>query len=451
MSAPAKPLSFWRLAAYAAPGFSLALLISPFPALLMAFYTTHTAATTAGVATIVLFARILNGVIDPPIGFLSDRTNTPWGPRKPWLIAGALFSIFAFWAAYMPDATAGDVRFAFAIVAFYLAHSLIDTPYRTWSGEIATDYAERSRLAGAATFTLLIGGVVFLAIPEVLARTGVLRSAELDRSAMAILGAVGMVLMPLCVLWAVSVAPKGEVTRGERYSLGDMRTIFTRNGPFRRFIAADFASQVGWAVSYALLAILLNDYFGFGDRVVLFLLVATAAQIAAVPVCTWAAAHFGKHKVYAWCQIANGLLLSAYLLFPPGGAAHFPTMLAFGALVSALGTPNMMFPQALLNDIVDYDTLKTRQARAGAYFSLRTLLAPAGSAIGGAFGFYMLALLGYDPGASNNTDAATQGMLLTAIFAPMAAFVVSGVLMLNYPITSARHAAIRRRLVRRAA
>lgn len=448
MSKGPQRVPFSKLAAYAAPGFSLALLISPFPALLMAFYAKHTEATTAGIATVILFARIFNGVIDPPIGFLSDKTHSRWGPRKPWLIGGALFSLFTFWIAYMPPADAGNAYFALAIMSVYIAHSVIDTPYRTWSGEISTDYGQRSRLAGATTLALLIGGVVFLAIPEILSTPaiGVLDSAELDRDAMAILGWIGIILMPLCIGVAVLAVPVGTVTRGETYRLSEMRTIFTRNGPFRRFIGADFISQVGWAASYALMAILLDNYFGFGDRVVMFLLVATAAQVAAIPLCTRLAARFGKHKVYGWCQILNGVLLSGYLLFPPGGQADFGLMLAYGAIVSALGTPNMMFPQALTSDIADYDTLRTGKARAGTYFSMRTFLAPAGGAVGGALGFYTLSLVGYDPASSVNTMFATHGMLAAAIGLPMVALIISGILMLSYPITASRHAVIRKRI-----
>jgi Na+/melibiose symporter-like transporter len=439
------------LAAYALPGLPLSLLISPFPALLMAFYAKHTEATTAGIATIILFARIFNGLIDPPIGYLSDRTRGALGPRKPWLIGGALFSIPAFWIAYLPPAHAGNAWFALAIIAFYIAHSVIATPYNSWIGEISGDYAERSRIAGAQTLTLLIGGVFFLALPEILSAPGIglLATSRLDRDAMAVFGMIGMVMMPLAIGLAVWRVPVGTLVKGEAYSMLEMRTVFTRNGPFRRFIAADMLSAIGWAVSYALITIVLDNHFGFGEGIVLFLLSATAAQIIAIPLCTRLAARFGKHKVYAWGQILNGALLPVYLLFPAHGQANFALMLAFGSLVSALGTPNMLFPSALLADLADYDSLKSRQARPGIYFSMRTLLNPAGGAIGGALGFYMLSIVGFDPAAASNSAQATFGMLMTATFVPMVCFLLSGSLMRGYEITARRHAAIRRALERR--
>ncbi|MBN8845829.1 MAG: MFS transporter [Sphingomonadales bacterium] len=440
-----------HLAAYAAPGIPLALLISPFPALLMAFYAKHTEATTAGIATAILIARILNGLIDPPIGYLSDRTRSRLGPRKPWLIGGGLFSIFAFYVAYMPPDGAGTLWFAFGIISFYIAQSVIDTPYRTWSGEISADYAQRSRIAGAQTLAVLVGGVLALALPEILSlpAIGILKSSALDRDTMRMMGLIGMVLMPTAILIAVWVVPVGTVTRGESYGLLEMRTVFTRNGPFRRFIAADIVSAIGWAVTYALVTFLLDNYFGFGDKIVMFLLVATAAQILTIPICSRLATRFGKHRVYSGGQILNAILLPGYLLFPPDGQANFGLLLAFGALVSAMGTPNMMFPVAMLSDMADYDSLKTRQARSGIYFAMRTLLNPAGGAIGGAFGFYMLSIVGFDPSADVNSQAATWGMITTAIVAPMICFLVSGWLMRGYEITSRRHAAIRRVLEKR--
>ncbi|MBE0546738.1 MAG: MFS transporter, partial [Rubrivivax sp.] len=138
-------LSIRLLAAYAMPGLGMALLISPFPALLTAFYAKHTAATTAGIATVMLFARIFNGVIDPFIGYASDGTRGRFGPRKPWLMAGALLAVPAFWLAYMPPADAGSGYMFVAMIAFYLALSAIEIPLKSWSAEISTDYAQRSR------------------------------------------------------------------------------------------------------------------------------------------------------------------------------------------------------------------------------------------------------------------------------------------------------------------
>ncbi len=436
--------------AYALPSIPQSLLNSPFPALLMAFYAKYTEATTAGIATGILIARLFNGAVDLPIGYLSDRTSGRFGPRKPWLVAGAIVSVFAFWVIFIPPQGAGNRWFLCGMMAFYLAQSLLSTPYNSWSGEISTDYAQRSRISGAQALAMLVGGIAFMAVPEILSHPsiGILRTAALDRSAMEILGLVGMVLMPVAVLIAVLVVPVGTVTRGHSVGVLELRTIVTSNGPFRIYMAAEVLNSISWAITYALMAIVLDDYFGFAEAIVMVLLAATALQVVAIPLCEKLAGHFGKHLLYAWGQILSGALLPLYLLFEPAGQADFYVLLGFIAFVASMNTPSMMFSPSLLADIADFDALKTRSNRLGAYFAMRTMLIPAGGAIGGSFAFYMLGVIGFDPGG-NNDAAATQGLITLAVFLPMALLLISGLLMLLYPITRTRHVAIRRVLDRR--
>ena len=44
-----------------------------------------------GVAGLVLaVGKVWDAVNDPIVGYLSDRTETRWGRRYPWIVAGAI-------------------------------------------------------------------------------------------------------------------------------------------------------------------------------------------------------------------------------------------------------------------------------------------------------------------------------------------------------------------------
>jgi Na+/melibiose symporter-like transporter len=439
------------LAAYAAPGLGMALLISPFPALLTAFYATHTAATTAGIATVMLFARIFNGVIDPFIGYASDATRGRFGPRKPWLMAGALLAVPAFWLAYMPPADAGNAYMFVAMIAFYLALSAIEIPLKSWSAEISTDYAQRSRIAAWLTLALLVGGVLFMMLPEVLQPLGLVQTTRMDRSMMALFGWIGMLLLPLGMVVALWLVPTGSPVRGERYTVREMLSTVIVNRPYRLFLVADWMIGIAWGVTYALLFIAMENHYGYGDKVGVLLLVATAAQILSLPLCTALAARMGKHRLWAWASILTAAMMPVFLLFPPGRQADLVLFLACIALVSMFGTPQMVFPSALIGDISDFGTLKTGQSRTGTYFAIRSLIYPGAGAFGTALAFYALTLFGYAPAAKTNSAWATQGMLATFVVVPAVLNLVAGLLLLRYPITGSRHRAIRRRIERREA
>jgi len=125
--------------------------------------------------------------------------------------------------------------------------------------------------------------------------------------------------------------------------------------------------------------------------------------------------------------------------------------LAFAGLLTVFQTPQMVFPMAIVADIVDYDTLRSCRNRAGSYFSIRSLCHMGVSAVGSALGFYVLALVGYDPKTSANTAAATLGMQIDLLVLPGVFFVVAAAILFRFPIDARRHAVIRRRLDRRAA
>ncbi|MDH3840690.1 MAG: MFS transporter, partial [Chromatiales bacterium] len=52
----------------------LSMLMSPTAAILPNFYLEYSAVTLSGLATATLVARLFDGMTDPLIGFLSDRT-----------------------------------------------------------------------------------------------------------------------------------------------------------------------------------------------------------------------------------------------------------------------------------------------------------------------------------------------------------------------------------------
>jgi Na+/melibiose symporter-like transporter len=73
------------------------------------------------------------------------------------------------------------------------------------------------------------------------------------------------------------------------------------------------------------------------------------------------------------------------------------------------------------------------------------------SALGSALGFYVLALVGYDPKTAANAPDAVAGMLVNLLVLPGVFFVLAALLLFRFPIDARRHAIIRRRIDSRAA
>ena len=91
---------------------------------------------------------IFDIVTDPLIGYLSDRTNTRWGRRAPWMAFGAVVlavSTVGLFGVPMGLTTTGNllwvtVFFMLATVGF----TMVAIPYGAMAGEITQSPHERS-------------------------------------------------------------------------------------------------------------------------------------------------------------------------------------------------------------------------------------------------------------------------------------------------------------------
>lgn len=118
------------------------------PGSLLLIYLTDTLAVSPAPAGPVVFPpKIVDLLVSPYIGIWSDRTRSSWGPRRPWMLAGALTLpvLFAVMFVGPPlEGTAAAAYVAAVFVAAALASSMFQVPHTAMPGEITSDYHERS-------------------------------------------------------------------------------------------------------------------------------------------------------------------------------------------------------------------------------------------------------------------------------------------------------------------
>jgi Na+/melibiose symporter-like transporter len=136
----------------------LSMLMSPTAAVLPNFYLDHSAVTLAGLATATFVARLFDGLTDPAIGYLSDRS----GRRKPWMIAGAAVVAAGAWFLYNPAPDAGLGHLLVWYLAVTLGWTMVEIPHTAMAAELSRDYnADLDALQIPAAFAKEIKKVVF--------------------------------------------------------------------------------------------------------------------------------------------------------------------------------------------------------------------------------------------------------------------------------------------------
>jgi GPH family glycoside/pentoside/hexuronide:cation symporter len=118
------------------------------------------------VGTLQAIPRLTDALTDPVMGYVSDKTRSRFGRRRPYIFIGALTVglIFALmWQ--LPPGQSEMFYFWFFLagsIIFYLFYTMFATPWVALGYELTSDYHERTRLMGVMNF---MGQFAWISLP----------------------------------------------------------------------------------------------------------------------------------------------------------------------------------------------------------------------------------------------------------------------------------------------
>lgn len=340
------------------------------------------------------FGRIIDAVIDPAIGWISDRTRTRLGRRIPYILAFGLPTAATFFFLWSPpnagSTVLNGVYFAVMINLYFITASLLYIPQGALLPEIAVTSEERVSLATHNALFTMLGAVVVAVVPGLIIQRLGFRGLGL------VMGLIGMVLAYLPVLvirehprWrqgegrqsedlkpATADHPAAETPAQAQMRLAEAVRHTLRNSSFIAFVASMFFFYLGFNSLMAGIPYIVTVIIGGkeGD-VPLYLGTHVLAAIAFFPVVGWLARRIGKRKLYnaAYLALAALLPLLFFLGKLPIGTASSQALVwlvAAGAVLSV----HYVLPGAVTAECVDYDETVTGQRREAMYFGVQSII-----------------------------------------------------------------------------
>ena len=416
--------------------------------LMPAFYAAHAGVSLAALGAATALARVLDAVVDPVIGHLSDHTRTRFGPRVPWIAGGTLLLCVAAWQIFRPPATADIGWYLFWSSIVYLAVALLDTPMRAWGSELSRSPSVRARLFTYIGLARVTGSLAFLAMaPLAWALAGITDLA--DPRTLAIASVVLVLSMPLLVGVCLSSTPivRPETDQVERPSLRAFWRDAGSNKPLRCYVGAYGCWSASSGASTAVTFIVLADYLRLGGVLTALLAVFFVAQLAAMPLWPWLLRRVEKHRLLAIVWAADAVLKPMLLAFTPGEPAG-PALWLLITAMAVTGSISYSIPQAVLAEIVDFDSLRSRTSRPASFFALGTVLYKVAFGLGGSLALLVLGSLGYRMGSTHGAGMPIS-LWASAIVLPGLLLLAASALIWNLRLDTRRHGIVLRRLARR--
>jgi Na+/melibiose symporter-like transporter len=397
----------------------------------------------AGAITIV---RIIDIIFDPMVALAMDRTKTPIGRYRPWLLAGVPIVMLGVYQILMPQ---GHVTILYLIgwlLFTYAGVSMVNIGLAAWSAVLARTYNDRSRLYGWTQSMAIVGLISILLLP--LFTHGKI-SAGLKTS-MPTIGLILIIALPIAAFICTAFTPERVVQIAKRptFTLGDYGRAIARPSMLR-LILADLALTLGPGTTGPLYVYYFHDAKGFTVPDVSLLLISySGAGILGAPFWARLAQQFGKHRTIQIACICYSIT-QAILMALPRVYGHYAPSAAIPTAVSMFSvgfcaSAFLILIRAMVADVCDEVKLEQRQDLTSLLFSMVTTTAKVGGSITVLIVFPILALVGYNGAeGAHNTPGAIFGLEMCYLFAPIILVLGGGLALLGYKLDAKRHAEIR--------
>ncbi len=420
------------------------MLHTPALSILPGLYATVSGIDLAVIGIILVASRILDGITDPLIGMMSDRTRTPVGRRKPWIVAGGLLCIVGVWFWFRPSPDTGALYFFLASVVVYVGWTMVEIPHSAWLSELSQDYGERSRIAGYRTTAIYLGYVIFWLGPFL----PMFGSTEITPEVTSFSSYVVIALIIVTISWAVLKVPTGSGSRFETPSLKLAMRGLGANKPLRLYAAIILSSWIASGMVAGLYFFFISSYLSIPEKFGHIGVAVAAIGFLSASLWGWAGAKLGKHRMLAICNLSTVVTLIAMGLIQPGSNA-FPAMLVIFSLSALFSAGSTVAYYGLMADVVDYDTLITNRSNAGSYYALISLFQKVGLGAGAGIALVISSLFGFDA-QGDNEGAALIGFFVAFLGIPIILNLLATLLAMRFPIDERRQRIIRKRLDSRA-
>lgn len=421
---------------------------------LLFFYTVCVGISPAAVGTMFLVSKIFDGLNDPIMGVIVDRTRTKWGKMRPYLFGAAIpwgiLTIIMFMPGiYTSMNGAGKVAFMWIT---YLLYSILGTavgvPLNGLPAVASPNTDERAKIISISRILGSIGeqsALVLLTLFLIITQDNYPSSYMLMALIIGILGPLFMVLGAKFVkerLEPTSRTP--NVLEGFKYLFKNKQFLLLIGSNLLTFFRNFVSAMIIYVVSYI---------YANGSLQIIFSLPGAVASMIGMMLAPKMRKLMDSKRLFIlatiWHSVALALIFFIYII---GGKAWWLVAILMFIAMIPVGILNVI-PHLMATDTLDYWEDKTGDRCEGITFSLMSLRSKISSGLKDYTMSYLLVFFGFSqalPFLSDHTpvqsDFTKLGLFSIYTIIPAVLNLISIVPILFYKLSGKKMAEIQGRL-----
>ena len=448
-------MSTGRKAAFASGEAAFNLTWQSIELFLLFYYTDVMGLSPWWAGIIFTLGSIWDGLCDPVIGMLADRTRTRWGRFRPWVISAMPVTSVALAAVFYKPALAGAALVGYALVTHLLlrtTYTAASIPFLSLSARTTHEAGDRATIAGfRMQFAALAALTVSLGYPWAARNLG--GSAEEGYFLASI--AFGLLALPITLVSMSAANDPVEPPVSAPLRLGDrlrdeaaaFAGILRHNADFRRVLVAIVVVSVALTmVSKATLY-----YFKYEleapEMAKWSLAIGAANLVVMAPVWAWIANRTSKRTAWLFASAIAATGMLALFLWPTKDPVAALILLWFAGIGSA-GYAVLFW--AMLPDTVEANEWATGSRDEAKLFALALFSRKLALAVNAFLLGSVLSAAGFVANVQQTPEALFALKTLFTLV-PVAGAIVSAAVIFGYRLDGAAHHRLRELIAERAA
>lgn len=408
---------------------------------LMVFYTDVFGISAAAVGTLFLVARFWDAITDVIWGrFIDSRKTTPKGKFLPWIFRMSFPLVIVSALLFLPIPGMSDGFYlAYAYITYILwgmLYTTVNIPYGSMAAVISSDSTNRTSLSGWRTMGATLANLVISAGAPLF----VFVDNELSGTRMFMAAVLFSILALACYMGCVALSTERvkapDKKPGEKLSFAKTAKGLVKNKPLITLLVASILFLMTQMLVLSINVYLFKDYFGSASALSIFTIIQTVAVVGSMSFLTPIVSRFGKKEVAATGMLVAGIGYMILYFIPDISLTLF-FIINFIALIG-FALLNLTI-WAFVTDAIDYQEYITGSREDGTVYAIYSFARKLGQALAGGITGYALTFVGYNEGASTQTQEVQDGIYTIATLTPGITYlIVFLILVFVYPLNKKR-------------